>query len=129
MAGMSVNDLLEEARSEIERLTPLEAAREVAGGGIIVDTRCMEDRTADGAVPGSVHIPRTVLEWRADPGSEHRDDRIADRDARLIIMCNDGYSSSLAAANLRRMGFARVADVIGGFRGWVASGLPTEAVE
>ena len=124
----SVDDLLVEARSQIDRVTPQQAQHEVARGAIIVDTRCLEDRRAEGAVPGSVHIPRTVLEWRADPASSDHDHRIADRDARLIIMCNDGYSSSLAAAGLKRMGFARVADLIGGYRGWVGTGLPTEPV-
>ena len=73
----------------------------------------------------AVHIPRTVLEWRADPACDHCDARIADLEARLIIVCNDGYSSSLAAANLRLLGFRRVADLVGGYRAWVAAGLPS----
>ncbi len=114
---MTIDDLLREARGRIDRVTPEEAAREVESGAVLVDTRCSEDREREGTIPGSVHVPRTLLEWRAD--------RIADPEGRLIVVCNDGYSSSLAAANLSRLGFRRVADLIGGYRGWVAAGLPT----
>ncbi len=114
---MTIDDLLREARGRIDRVTPEEAAREVESGAVLVDTRCSEDREREGTIPGSVHVPRTLLEWRAD--------RIADPEGRLIVVCNDGYSSSLAAANLSRLGFRRVADLVGGYRGWVAAGLPT----
>ncbi len=113
----TIDDLLREARGLIDRVTPEEAAREVESGAVLVDTRCSEDREREGTIPGSVHVPRTLLEWRAD--------RIADPEGRLIVVCNDGYSSSLAAANLSRLGFRRVADLVGGYRGWVAAGLPT----
>lgn len=122
----TIDDLLAEARERIDRLSPAEAAREIEAGALIVDTRCADDRAREGAIAGSVHIPRTLLEWRADPTSSHCDPRISRLDARLIVVCNDGYSSSLAAANLRRIGFERVADLIGGHRGWVAAGLPVE---
>jgi rhodanese-related sulfurtransferase len=125
---MTVEDLLREARERIDRVTPEEATREIEDGALLVDTRCAQDRQREGEIPGSVHIARSVLEWRADPACEARDPRIADPSARLILVCNDGYSSSLAAANLRRMGFARIADLVGGYRGWVAAGLPTRAV-
>ncbi|NQZ99373.1 MAG: hypothetical protein HRU01_22930 [Myxococcales bacterium] len=123
----TIDDLLEEARSRIDRLSPEQAARELQAGGILVDTRCADDRRREGTIAGAVHIPRTLLEWRADPASSHSDPRIANLAARLIIMCNDGYSSSLAAANLQRMGFERVADLAGGYRGWKAAGLPSES--
>lgn len=122
---LTVDDLLREAREQIDRLTPAEAAREIDAGAVVVDTRCADDRRAEGQIPGSLHVPRNVLEWRADPACEARDERIADPSARLIVVCNDGYSSSLAAASLRRLGFARVADLAGGFRAWAAAGLPT----
>ncbi len=123
---LSVDDLLREARTQIDRLEPAQAQREIATGAVLVDTRSGDDRLLEGRIHGAVHVPRTVLEWRADPGSDARDERIANLDARLIIMCNDGYSSSLAAANLRRMGFHRVADLSGGYRAWAKAGLPTE---
>ena len=114
---MTIDDLLREARGRIDRVTPEEAAREVESGAVLVDTRCSEDRQREGTIPGSVHVPRTLLEWRAEG--------ITDPEGRLIVVCNDGYSSSLAAANLSRLGFRRVADLVGGYRGWVAAGLPT----
>lgn len=122
----TAEDLLAEARSKIERLTPVQALEATRQGAIIVDIRCEGDREAEGRIPGSVHVPRTVMEWRADPTSDHRDVRIADFGARLIVMCNDGYSSSLAAATLRDMGFASAADMVSGYRGWVTAGLPIE---
>jgi rhodanese-related sulfurtransferase len=120
--------LLREARARIDRLGPEEAAAEIEAGAVVVDTRCPDDRRAEGESPGSLHVPRTVLEWRADPASDARDSRIADRGLRLIVVCNDGYSSSLAAANLRRLGFVRVADLAGGYRAWAAAGLPPRPV-
>jgi rhodanese-related sulfurtransferase len=125
----TVDDLLADARRNIDRLQPEEAAAEIEADAVLVDTRCDEDRRREGVVSRSVHVPRTVLEWRADPASEHHDPRIANVEIRLIIMCNDGYSSSLAAANLKHLGFERVADVIGGYRSWKAAGLPTEMLE
>ncbi len=122
---MTIDDLLREAREQIDRLTPEEAAREAESGAVLVDTRCSEDREREGTIPGSVHVPRTLLEWRVDPSCDRSDPRIADPGGRLIVVCNDGCSSSLAAANLRRLGFTRVADLVGGYRGWVAAGLPT----
>ena len=124
---VTVDDLLREAREQIDRLEPSDAKREIEVGAVLVDTRCADDRRREGRVPGAVHVPRTVLEWRADPASHARDERIADLGTRLVIMCNDGYSSSLAAANLRRMGFYRVADLAGGYRAWAKAGLPTES--
>jgi rhodanese-related sulfurtransferase len=121
---MTIDDLLREARGQIDRVAPEEAAREAESGAVLVDTRCSDDREREGTIPGSVHVPRSLLEWRADPSCDHSDGRIANLEARLIIVCNDGYSSSLAAANLRRLGFTRVADLVGGYRGWVAAGLP-----
>ncbi len=123
-ARRTVDEVLAAARTRFSRLTPGEALRAASLGALIVDTRCEGDRTAEGVIPGSVHIPRTVLEWRADPASEAHDDRIADLRATLIVVCNDGYSSSLAAAGLVGLGFDRVHDMIGGFRAWKAAGFP-----
>lgn len=120
----SIDEVLANARHRIDRLTPDQAAAEAARGAVLIDTRDSGDRDRDGCIEGSVHIPRTVLEWRADPTSESSDARIADYEARLIIVCNEGYSSSLAAASLKDLGFDRVADLDGGFAAWKAAGLP-----
>ncbi len=90
----------------------------------IVDVRAGGERERDGVIPGSMHVPRTVLEWRADPASEHRNPALSDLDAEVLVVCGEGFSSSLAAATLRELGFARAGDVVGGFAAWKAAGLP-----
>lgn len=115
-------ELLDQARSRIERLEPTDLAADRRR--VVVDIRDSADRAAEGVIPGSMWIPRTVLEWRVDPTSEMPDPRIADPTLHLVVVCNDGYSSSLAAATLRDMGFEHAADLIGGFRAWKAAGLP-----
>jgi rhodanese-related sulfurtransferase len=121
-----IGALLEAARAGLDRLEP-EAAREaVAAGAVIVDTRCPDARRTSGVIPGSVHVPLSILYWRLDPTSGHDDKRLSDPTRQVIIVCADGYSSSLAAATLRDLGFARATDVVGGFNGWVAAGLPVE---
>jgi len=123
----SVDDLLEEARRRLTRVEPLEASAAVrAGDAVLVDIRAESQRAADGVVPGSVFVARNVLEWRCDPSSEHRDPRIDGRARRLIIMCNEGYQSSLAAATLHELGLTRTTDLVGGFQAWRAAGLPVE---
>jgi len=102
------------------------ASAEAAQGALVIDTRCAEARRADGVIPGSVHVPLSVLFWRLDPASGFEDPALADPDRRVILVCAHGYSSSLAAATLRELGFARATDVIGGFEGWQAAGLPVE---
>jgi rhodanese-related sulfurtransferase len=123
----SVNDLLAAARQRIERLEPGAARAALERGAILVDTRCAEQRRATGVIPGSVHVPLSVLYWRLDPTSGFEDARIADPDRQVILLCAHGYSSSLAAATLRDLGFDRATDVVGGFEGWQAAGLPIEA--
>ena len=122
----TVNDLLAWSRSRIERLEPHAAFAALAAGAILVDTRCTEQRRAMGSIPGSVHVPLSVLYWRLDPDSGSKDARLADLERQLILVCAHGYSSSLAAATLRDMGFARASDLKGGFEAWQASGLPIE---
>ena len=121
-----MHDLLAESRARIERLEPAEAQAAVESGALLVDIRSADIREAAGAVPGSVHAPRTVLEWRVDPTSERPNPAIADPDAHLILMCSEGYSSSLAAATLQDLGFSRATDLVGGFEAWKAAGLPVE---
>lgn len=123
-----IEEILEEARSRIDRVTPVQAAEAASAGALIVDTRCAEDRERDGVVPGSVHIPRTVLEWRADPFSPHRDERLTEPEKPLVIMCAHGYSSSFAVESLQRMGAEDVSDMIGGFEAWAAAGLPVDKI-
>jgi rhodanese-related sulfurtransferase len=124
---MTLDDLLRRASESIDRLAPPEAYEEARAGAFLVDIRSELSRERDGIVPGSVHIPRTVLEWRVAPGSAWRNPAIAGLDQRLIVMCDHGYSSVLAAATLAELGFARAADVIGGFEAWRDAGLPVAA--
>jgi rhodanese-related sulfurtransferase len=124
----TVNDLLAAARGRLERLEPSAALAAVEHGAILVDTRCAEQRRETGVIPGSVHVPLSVLYWRLDPASGFEDRRIADPDRQIILLCAHGYSSSLAAATLVDLGFARATDIVGGFEAWHAAGLPIEAV-
>jgi rhodanese-related sulfurtransferase len=121
----TVDDLLEEARRELVRVTPAEARDEQAAGAVVVDIRSELQRDRDGMIPGATHHPRNVLEWRLDPACEHRDPSIAEPGRRVILVCNEGYQSSLAAATARRLGLDAT-DVIGGFRAWRSDGLPIE---
>ena len=121
-----IGALLEAARARLDRLAP-EAAREAAAAGaVIVNTRCADARRTSGVISDSVHVPLSVLYWRLDPTSGYDDKRLSDPTRQVILVCADGYSSSLAAATLRDLGFKRATDVVGGFNGWVAAGLPVE---
>jgi rhodanese-related sulfurtransferase len=96
------------------------------GGATLVDTRDGDARSRDGRIPGAVHIPLSVLEWRVDPTSGHQSPALAGREDRLVLICHEGYSSSLAAVRLHDLGFPNTTDVVGGFVAWVAAGLPVE---
>jgi rhodanese-related sulfurtransferase len=124
--SQSIDDLLEAARARLDRLDPIAAHEAASSGALIVDTRCAEARHASGIIPGSVHVPLSVLYWRLDRRSGHADESLADRDRQFILVCADGYSSSLAAATLRDLGFSRATDLAGGFNGWAAAGMPIE---
>jgi rhodanese-related sulfurtransferase len=122
-----VEELLEEARSRLHRLTPAEAFEAMRRGeAIVVDIREDDRRMREGRVPGAVEIERNVLEWRCAPESDWRDDRICDPERIVVVMCNQGYQSSLAAANLQRLGLPKATDMDGGFQRWRAEGLPVE---
>jgi rhodanese-related sulfurtransferase len=125
-ARVTVHQLLESARARISRLEPEAAFNAMQAGAVLIDTRCAEQREADGHVPGSVHFPLSVLYWRLDPESASRDDRFADPSRHIVLLCAHGYSSSIAAATLQDLGFANATDVIGGFEAWLARGLPIE---
>ena len=123
----SITQVLNEARSRIERFEPAHALAAVHRGATIIDIRADTDRLHNGIVPGSLHIPRTVLEWRLDPESEWRSPYISGLDHAIILLCDHGFSSSLAASTLLDLGFQHVGDVIGGFEGWRKDGLPVGA--
>ena len=118
----SIDEILAAARRRIRRLDPELAQRAVADGAVLVDIRPAAQRAAEGMVPGALVIERNVLEWRFDPRSEARLP-IADYDLHVIVLCSEGYTSSLAAASLLDLGL-RATDVIGGFCAWKAAGLP-----
>ncbi len=121
----NVDELLAAARRRIEpRRTPKQAHEALREGALIVDLRSNDDRRQHGVVPGSVHIPRSVLEWRVDPDCEFRNPAACDLEREVILMCADGFSSSFAALSLRELGFRRATDLIGGFSAWKADGLP-----
>jgi MFS family permease len=120
----TVDDLLAASRRRIRRLTPQEALAARDRGALLVDVRSSDDRARDGVVPGSIHVPRTVLEWRLDTSSGYTNPAVRGRDEEVVVFCDAGFSSSLAAAELRRLGFRRVGDIEGGFRGWRDAGLP-----
>jgi rhodanese-related sulfurtransferase len=120
---VTIDELLGEARTTLARLSPAEAWEAVQTGAVLVDTRPEHQRRATGVVPGAVLVDRNVLEWRLDPASDSRLP-IASYDVRVIVVCQQGYSSSLAAATLQRLGLHRATDVIGGMEAWVAAGLP-----
>jgi rhodanese-related sulfurtransferase len=122
---LTVEDLLSEARRGLQRLNPAQVSAAVSGGAILIDIRSELQRGRDGIVPGSHFLPRNVLEWRLDPTYEHRDPEAARRDALLVLMCDEGFQSSLAAATLSRFGL-RVTDMIGGFQAWRSAGLPVD---
>jgi rhodanese-related sulfurtransferase len=123
-APLTVDDLLAEARATLSRLEPAAAHAALAQGAVLVDVRSESQRARDGEVPGAIAIPRNVLEWRCDPSCNHRDPRIGGHDTLLMVLCDEGYQSSLAAAGLQRLGFHRATDVVGGFQAWRAAGLP-----
>jgi rhodanese-related sulfurtransferase len=127
MARTTIDDLLADARARLTRLGPQEAHAAMQADALLIDIRSESQRAADGVVPGSVWFARNVLEWRCDPVSEGHDARIADLGQQLIVMCDEGYQSSLAAATLQQLGFARATDLAGGFRAWRALGLPVQA--
>ena len=122
----TVHDLLFEARATIARVSPARLAERMrmADGTLVVDTRTHLDRERFGVIPGAVHVPRTVVEWHLDPANGYLHPAVRSFDQPLVLVCNAGYSSSLAAANLVRLGFSNVADLIGGHTAWAAAGLP-----
>ncbi|PWR10107.1 sulfurtransferase [Micromonospora acroterricola] len=120
-----VDALLEQARAGLHRLTPQQTVEAVRGGALLVDTRTETQRREQGDLPGAVVIDRTVLEWRLDPASAWRIPEATGYDREIVLVCRQGYSSSLAAASLQTLGLRRATDMIGGVDAWLAAGLPT----
>ncbi|HEU5150434.1 MAG TPA: rhodanese-like domain-containing protein [Iamia sp.] len=115
----SVDRLLAEARAELgHRPGPADLDRLVAEGALVVDTRPESDRREEGELPGAVVVERNVLEWRLAPDGEHRLPEAGDPDRVVVLVCNEGYASTLAAVALRRLGLPRATDLDGGYRAW-----------
>ena len=123
-APKTVDELLTEARAMLpHRPTPAEALHAQANGALLVDIRA-DDQRRDGLIPGAIVIPRNSLEWRCDPVSPWRHPAITRRDLYIILICQQGYQSSLAAATLQQLGLIHATDLDGGFAAWAAAGLP-----
>jgi rhodanese-related sulfurtransferase len=122
----TIHELLAAARRRLRRLEPHEAAAAAAGGALLVDIRSDAHRERDGLIPGAHVVARNVLEWRLDPASGHDDPALSDLDGHVIVVCHEGYQSSLAAATLQDLGFRHATDLAGGFQAWRAAGLAVE---
>ncbi|AXK44374.1 rhodanese-like domain-containing protein [Brachybacterium saurashtrense] len=123
-AGRGVEELLAAARRGVDRLEPAELAAAQEAGAHVIDIRSAVTREPEGHIPGATVVERLVLEWRMDPGSAHRMEGGPGHDDLVVLVCNEGYSSSLAARDLRDLGFHRATDLVGGFRAYRAAGLP-----
>ncbi len=122
--GGGISSFLEKARAGLTRLTPEQALQAAVRGALLIDTRTDPQRRQQGELPVGIVIDRTVLEWRLDPGSPDRIPEAVGHDIEVIVVCRQGYSSSLAAASLRSIGLWRATDMIGGVEAWLAAGLP-----
>jgi len=118
--GSAIERMLHESRAGLERVEPAALERELAAGALVVDIRSIEQRQRDGDLPGAVVIDRNVLEWRLDPSSPYRLPIADDPGRRVVLVCNEGFSSSLAAHTLQRLGITRATDLAGGFQAWIA---------
>jgi rhodanese-related sulfurtransferase len=128
---ITVHDLVADARARLVRLTPAELAARLRSdcSCLVLDTRTRGDRDRFGKIPGSRHVPRSTLEWRVDPASGYSEEDVDDFGQCLVVVCNDGYSSSLAADSLQRLGFHNATDLRGGFRAWRDAGMLVVASE
>jgi rhodanese-related sulfurtransferase len=125
MGRRTIAEILRDARASLRRLQPEEAFAAVSEGAVLIDVRCESDRAVTGGIPGALAIPLSVLEWRLDPASESRHPAL-DGSGQVILICAEGYSSSLAARRLHDLGYDDATDVIGGFEAWAARGLPVD---
>lgn len=121
-----VDALLTEARSHLDRLTPAAAADAQRNGALLVDIRYAALRDSDGTIPGALIIERNELEWRLDPTCPHRTPEATRSDLPVVVICNEGYASSLAARTLQQLGLPHATDLAGGFQAWRSAGLPVQ---
>jgi rhodanese-related sulfurtransferase len=127
MSRKTIDQLLAQARERLDRIDPRRAHEELGrGDAVLVDIRSDSQLEIDGHVPGSMRIPRNVLEWRLDPDCPYKHPEAPSVSQRVIVMCNEGYQSSLAAATLQELGFERATDLVGGFQAWREEGLPVQ---
>lgn len=123
---LGIDEHLEQVRQGYERVGPQEAFEAAADGALLVDIRYQALRERDGFIPGAVVVERNELEWRLDPRGSHRLPQAVGHDLRIVVICNEGYASSLAAESLHRLGLRRATDLVGGFQAWKTAGLPVE---
>lgn len=124
---MTIDEVLAASRAGVQRLSPEDTLTARRLGALVVDTRTEVQRREQGEFPGALVIDRTVLEWRLDPTSPYRIREATSDDLQIVVLCSQGYSSSLAAASLRAVGLGRATDLEGGVEAWVAAGLPLGA--
>ncbi|MGW5119565.1 rhodanese-like domain-containing protein [Streptomyces noursei] len=122
----AVDELLARARRGLDRVDPARAAALQEAGGLLVDIRYARLRERDGTIPGALVVERNELEWRLDPTGEHRAPEATHHDLPIVVICNEGYASSLAAVSLHALGLHRATDLIGGFQAWRKAGLPVQ---
>jgi rhodanese-related sulfurtransferase len=119
-----IDEYLERVRQGLERIGPHEAFDAAADGALLVDIRYQALRERDGLIPGTLVVERNELEWRLDPQGSHRLPEAVGHDLRIVVICNEGYASSLAALSLHQLGLRRATDLVGGFQAWKSAGLP-----
>lgn len=124
--AVGVEQMLVQARAELQRVTPAQAHQAVTAGALLVDIRPGWQRAAEGGIPGALLVERNHLEWRFDPECAARLPHATGYDIQVIVFCSEGYASSLAADSLRRLGLHRATDVVGGFQAWADQGLPVQ---
>ncbi|WAL98253.1 rhodanese-like domain-containing protein [Streptomyces sp. Je 1-369] len=126
---VGIDELLERVRLGLDRLSPEEAYATAGAGGLLVDIRYAALRERDGLIPGALVVERNELEWRLDPRGSHRAPEATGHDLRVVVVCNEGYASSLAAVSLRQLGLRHATDLTGGFQAWRSAGLPVVTAE
>ena len=119
----TIDEILQSARQRLERLTADQVAQELEDGALVVDIRPIKQRRESGVIPGSIAIERNVLEWRLDPASDSRIAAATSHNLRVIVVCHEGYTSSLAAASLQDLGLSQATGLVGGVSAWKAAGL------